>query len=76
MINHRKKVILPSYYEGSRRFMDQLYYDDMTIYSTVRFLDLLLTFTCNPNWSEIQRVLGPINLKPQDRLDIIARKVS
>lgn len=53
--------------------MDELYYDDMTICSKVEFLDLFITFTCNPNWPEIQKVLGHIHLKPQDRLDIIAR---
>ncbi|XP_058741130.1 uncharacterized protein LOC131613480 [Vicia villosa] len=68
-----KRVILPSSYVGIRRFMDQLYYDGMTICSKVGFLDLFITFTCNPNWPEIQRALHPLNLKPQDRPYIIAR---
>ncbi|XP_058759288.1 uncharacterized protein LOC131632565 [Vicia villosa] len=41
--------------------------------SKVGFPDLFITFTCNPNWPEIQRVLGPLHLKPQDRPDIISR---
>ncbi|KAI5419436.1 hypothetical protein KIW84_043566 [Lathyrus oleraceus] len=68
-----KRVIFPSPYVGSRRFMDQLYYDGMVICSKVGFPDLLITFTCNPNWPEIQRVLVPLNFKPQDRPDIIDR---
>ncbi|XP_058727025.1 uncharacterized protein LOC131598443 [Vicia villosa] len=68
-----KRVALPSSYIGSRRFMDQLYYDGMAIYSKVGFPDLFITFTCNPNWPEIKRVLGPLHLKPQDRPDIISR---
>ncbi|XP_019431360.1 PREDICTED: uncharacterized protein LOC109338549, partial [Lupinus angustifolius] len=39
----------------------------------VGFPDLFITFTCNPNWPEIKRLLGPLNLKPQDRPDILAR---
>ncbi|XP_058763552.1 uncharacterized protein LOC131636999 [Vicia villosa] len=68
-----KRVILPSTYVGSQRFMDQLYYDGMAICSKVGFPDLFITFTCNPNWPEIQRALNPLNLKPHDRLDIISR---
>ncbi|XP_058768047.1 uncharacterized protein LOC131641761 [Vicia villosa] len=68
-----KRVVLPSSFVGGRRFMDQLYYDGMAICSKVGFPDLFITFTCNPNWPEIQRVLRPLHLKPQDRLDIISR---
>ncbi|XP_058783368.1 uncharacterized protein LOC131658046 [Vicia villosa] len=68
-----KRVVLPSSFVGGRRFMDQLYYDGMAICSKVGFPDFFITFTCNPNWPEIQRVLGPLHLKPQDRPDIISR---
>ncbi|XP_058775182.1 uncharacterized protein LOC131649435 [Vicia villosa] len=68
-----KRVVLPSSFVGGRRFMDQLYYDGMAICSKVGFPDLFITFTCNPNWPEIQRVLGPLHLKPQDRPDVISR---
>ncbi|XP_058749840.1 uncharacterized protein LOC131622824 [Vicia villosa] len=68
-----KRVVLPSSFIGGRRFMNQLYYDGMAICSKVGFPDLFITFTCNPNWPEIQRVLGPLHLKPQDRPDIISR---
>lgn len=68
-----KRVVLPSSYVGSRRYMDQLYFDGMAISSAVGFPDLFITFTCNPNWPEIQRFVGPKNLKPHDRPDIITR---
>ncbi|KAI5383749.1 hypothetical protein KIW84_070925 [Lathyrus oleraceus] len=35
--------------------------------------DLFITFTCNPNWPEIQRLLGSVHLKASDRPDIISR---
>ncbi|XP_050909554.1 uncharacterized protein LOC127123377 [Lathyrus oleraceus] len=53
--------------------MNQTYYDGMEIYSKVGFPDLFITFTCNPNWTEIQRARNPLKLKPQDRPNIIAR---
>ncbi|XP_058742338.1 uncharacterized protein LOC131614807 [Vicia villosa] len=68
-----KRVVLPSSFVGDRRFMDQLYYDGMAICSKIGFSDLFITFTCNPNWPEIHRVLGPLHLKPQDRPDIVSR---
>ena len=54
-VNCGKHIILPSSFVGSRRYMDQLYFDGMTICSTVGFPDLFLTFTCNPYWPKIQQ---------------------
>ncbi|KAI5412414.1 hypothetical protein KIW84_057184 [Lathyrus oleraceus] len=42
-----KRVMLPSSYVGSRRCMDQLYFDEMATCSYVGFLDLFMKFTCN-----------------------------
>ncbi|MCI23078.1 helicase-like protein, partial [Trifolium medium] len=53
--------------------MDGLYFDGMAISASVGFPDLFITFTCNPNWPEILRLLSKTHLKPQDRPDIIAR---
>ncbi|CAJ2671328.1 unnamed protein product [Trifolium pratense] len=53
--------------------MDQLYFDGMAISAAVGFPDLFITFTCNPNWPEIIRLLDSKHLKPHDRPDIIAR---
>jgi len=68
-----KRVILPSTFVGSKRYMDQLYFDGMAISSVVGFPNFFITFTCNPKWPEITRELGKYNLKPQDRPDIISR---
>jgi hypothetical protein len=68
-----KRVVLPSTFVGSRRYLDQLYFDGMSISSKVGFSDLFITFTCNPNWPEIQREVLKDNLQANDRPDIIAR---
>uniref|UniRef100_A0A0R0E7S8 ATP-dependent DNA helicase n=1 Tax=Glycine max TaxID=3847 RepID=A0A0R0E7S8_SOYBN len=68
-----KRVILPSTFVGSPRYMDQLYFDGMAICSHVGFPNLFITLTCNPNWPEIRRVLAPLNLKATDRPDLISR---
>ncbi|KAH1162123.1 hypothetical protein GYH30_000841, partial [Glycine max] len=69
----RKKVILPSTFVGSPRYMDQLYFDGMAICSHVGFPNLFITLTCNPNWPKICRLLSPLNLKPTDRPDFVSR---
>jgi hypothetical protein len=68
-----KRVVLPSSFVGSRRYLDQLYFDGMAISSKIGFPDIFITFTCNPNWPEIQRELSKDNLQPHDRPDIITR---
>ncbi|KAL5186890.1 putative pentatricopeptide repeat-containing protein [Glycine soja] len=68
-----KRVILPSMFVGSPCYMDQLYFDGMTICSHVGFPNLFITLTCNPSWPEIRRLLSPLNLKPTDRPDIVSR---
>ena len=42
----KRVILLP--FIGGRRYMDQLYFDGMIICSHVGFLDLFVTFTCNP----------------------------
>jgi hypothetical protein len=68
-----KRVILPSSFVGSRRYLDQLYFDGMAISSQIGFPDIFITFTCNPNWPEIQRELAKDRLQSHDRPDIISR---
>ncbi|KAL5190681.1 ATP-dependent DNA helicase PIF1 [Glycine soja] len=72
-LNKGKRVILPSTFVGSPRYMDQLYFDGMAICSHVGFPNLFITLTCNPNWPEIHRLLNSLNLKATDRPDIIFR---
>jgi hypothetical protein len=67
------RIVLPSTFVGSKRYMDQLYFDGMTISSHVGFLDVFITFTCNPTWPEITRELQKNNLQPQDRPDLITK---
>ncbi|XP_045797949.1 uncharacterized protein LOC123892172 [Trifolium pratense] len=67
------RVVLPSTFVGSKRYMDQLYFDGMAISSAVGFPDIFITFTCNPTWPEITRELAKNNLKPQDRPDIVSK---
>ncbi|KAL5179179.1 ATP-dependent DNA helicase PIF1 [Glycine soja] len=68
-----KKIILPSSFVGSQRYMEQLYFDGMAICGHLGFPDLFLTMTCNPTWSEIQRKVTQSNLTPNNCLDIITR---
>jgi len=48
-----KKIILQSSFFGGQRYMEQLYFDGMTICGHLGFPDLFLTLTCNPTWPEI-----------------------
>uniref|UniRef100_A0A0R0JLL6 ATP-dependent DNA helicase n=1 Tax=Glycine max TaxID=3847 RepID=A0A0R0JLL6_SOYBN len=68
-----KRIILPSSFVGSQRYMKQLYFDGMTICGHLGFLDLFLTMTCNPTWPEIQRKVTQSNLTPNNCPDIITR---
>ncbi|KAH1069644.1 hypothetical protein GYH30_007009, partial [Glycine max] len=72
-LNKGKRVILPSTFVGSPRYMDQLYFDGMAICSHVGFPNLFITLTCNPNWPKIHRLLNLLNLKAADRPDIISK---
>lgn len=69
-------VILPSSFIGGARNMYELYQDAMAIVSKFGKPDLFLTFTCNPQWPEIERGLFNINGKKQKakmRPDLICR---
>ncbi|GJR15905.1 DNA helicase PIF1, ATP-dependent [Tanacetum coccineum] len=68
-----KKVLLPSSFTGSPRYMMQNYLDAMTICKFYGYPDLFITFTCNPNWPEISRFTSERGLKSEDRPDIVTR---
>ncbi|KAL5185024.1 ATP-dependent DNA helicase PIF1 [Glycine soja] len=68
-----KRIILPSIFVGSQRYMEQLYFDGMAICGHLGFPDLFLTMTCNPTWPEIQRKDTQSNLTPNNCPDIITR---
>ena len=65
-------VYLPSTFQGSPRAQNQNYQDALTICSRAGTIDLLLTFTCNPNWREIQENLQ-YGEHAANRPDLIAR---
>ncbi|CAL9002644.1 unnamed protein product [Prunus brigantina] len=55
--NVGQKVILPSSYTGSTRYMLNNYQDAMAICRNYGNPDLFITFTCNVKWLEIVREL-------------------
>ena len=68
-----KKVILPSSFTGSPRYMIQNYLGAMTICKVYGYPYLFITFTCNPNWQEIERFMEEKGLNSKDRPDVITR---
>ncbi|XP_031097008.1 uncharacterized protein LOC116001261 [Ipomoea triloba] len=68
-----KRIILPSSFTRSARYMIQNYQDAMAICRHKGYPNLFITFTCNPKWPEIQRYMQKCNLKTEDRPDIICR---
>ena len=44
-----KRIVLPSSFTGSLRYMVQNYQDAMVICRWAGYPNLFLTFTCNPN---------------------------
>ena len=69
-IGHR--VILPSSFIGGPRHMYQLYQDAMGIVGRLGKPSLFITFTCNPEWKEINNEVLP-GQTPNDRPDLCAR---
>ncbi|KAK9714185.1 hypothetical protein RND81_06G077800 [Saponaria officinalis] len=58
---------------GSDEYIRVNYLDTMTIYKWFGYLDLFITFTCNPKWPEITRFCTTKDLRSEDRPDIICR---
>jgi hypothetical protein len=72
--NVGKKVILPTSFTRSKRYMVQNYQDAMAICRFYGPPDLFITFTCNPKWQEIADALDFIpGQKPSARPDIVSR---
>ena len=69
-----KRIILPSSFTRSPRYMAQNYEDAMTICRKVGYPDLFMTFTCNPKWSKITKCLEFIEgQNVEDQPDIVTR---
>jgi len=67
-----QRFILPSSYIGGPRNMQQRFQDAMAIARYFRRVDIFLTVTSNPAWSEITRELLP-HQTAYDRPDLVAR---
>lgn len=70
--NIGQRVILPSTFTGSPRYMHEKTQDAMTYVRNYGRPDLFVTFTCNPEWPEIKEEILP-GQRSFDRHDIISR---
>ena len=68
-----RRIILPSSFVGSARYMQQLYQDAISIVRRFGKPDFFITFTCNPKWPEIRRELLHSKQTVADRPDLYAR---
>ena len=57
LAEHGQRIILPSTFMGSERFMTQLFQDAMAIVRTFGKPDIFYSMTANSNWPEIQEQL-------------------
>lgn len=70
--NIGQAYILPSSYTGSPRHMHEYIQDAMTFVRAYGRPELFITFTCNPKWEEIKKLLLP-GQSALHRHDITAR---
>ena len=69
-----KRIVLPSSFTGSLRYMIENYQDAMVICRWAGYPDLFITFTCNVKWPEIRNFLSMNpGQKTEDRPDVVAR---
>lgn len=68
-----KRIVLPSSFTGGSRYMQQNYQDAMAICRWAGYPDLFITFTCNPKWPELTSYLATLNLRAEDRPDLVSR---
>jgi len=68
-----KRVILPSSFIGGRRHSKENYQDAMTICHARGYPSLFITFTCNPKWPELVRLLDKFSCSSEDRPDLVVR---
>ncbi|KAL8101721.1 hypothetical protein AgCh_033567 [Apium graveolens] len=69
-----KRIVLPSSFTGGNRYMQQNYQDSLAVCKEYGHPDLFVTFTCNPQWVEIQRALAATGCRDASaRPDIVAR---
>jgi len=66
------RIVLPSSFTGGPRFMVQLYQDAMAICRSFGLPSYFITFTCNPNWPDIQAELI-LRQTATNRPDLVTR---
>ena len=71
-IRSGQQIILPGSFTGSPRFYHAHFQDAMAIVRVYHKPDFFITFTCNPQWPEIQQSLLR-GQQAHDRPDIVAR---
>ena len=69
------RIILPSSFIGSPRYMHNLIQNGLAFVRRYGKPSLFITMTCNPNWPEITACLFP-GQQPLDRPDVVARVFS
>ncbi|XP_074283181.1 uncharacterized protein LOC141607727 [Silene latifolia] len=67
------RIIIPSSYVGADGYMRKNYRDTMAICKWNAYPDLFITFTCNPKWPEITRLVSKKGVRAEDRPDICHR---
>ena len=72
-VRHGRLVVLPSTHVGSDRYLRQKRQDIIALAVEHGHPDIFLTFTCNPQWVEIQQECERTNSKPADRPDLCNR---
>jgi hypothetical protein len=70
--NLGQRIVLPSSFTGSPRYMQQKFQDAMAIARFFKKIGIFATMTANPNWPEILRVLKE-GEAPADRPDVVSR---
>ena len=69
-----KRIVLPSSFTGSPRYMMQNYQDAMALCRAYGNPNLFITFTSKPKWPEITEMLSHVHgQKPHDRPEIGTR---
>ncbi|CAN0904890.1 ATP-dependent DNA helicase PIF1 [Linum grandiflorum] len=68
------RIINPSSFTGSVRYMQQLYQDAIAVCNYFKNPDLFITFTCNAQWPEIVNAFkDDVGLHGEDKPMVIAR---
>ncbi|MGH7750808.1 MAG: helitron helicase-like domain-containing protein, partial [Candidatus Dormibacteria bacterium] len=67
-----RRIVLPSSFVGSPRYMNQKYHDVMSIVAKFGKPSFFITFTCNPKWPEITRELSRGEIA-NERPDLVVR---